>query len=184
MRITGGTVKGYQLAKVKGLALRPTADRVRSSIFNTLGQVLTDLTVLDLFAGSGSLGIESISRGAKRAVFVDNSRQAVALIRKNLIICGFEGVSQVIREELPRGLTTIKKLRCGQFDLIFIDPPYGGAYIEPTITELLQNDLLAPTGTIVAETSTWAKDALPSEILDVRLEQRRTYGSTVVGFYS
>jgi 16S rRNA (guanine966-N2)-methyltransferase len=183
MRITGGTVKGYQLAKVKGLSLRPTADRVRSSIFNALGQTLADLAVLDLFAGSGSLGIESISRGAKRALFVDNSRGAVVLIRKNLSICGFEELSKVIREELPKGLTAIKNLRCGQFDLIFIDPPYGKGLIEPTITKLLENNLLAPNGTIVAESATWAKDTLPFEISNVRLEQRRIYGSTTVSFY-
>ena len=84
MRITGGTVKGQRLAKVRWPDIRPTADMVRGSIFNILGQSLSGLFVLDLFAGTGSLGIESLSRGAKRGVFMDSSRRSLAITRKNV----------------------------------------------------------------------------------------------------
>jgi 16S rRNA (guanine966-N2)-methyltransferase len=184
MRVTGGMVKGHRLIKIKGPHIRPTADMVRNSIFNILGQTLTGLAVLDLFAGTGSLGIECLSRGAKRAVFIDNSQQALAIIKKNLIICGLEELSMVIREELPKGLTKIRNLGCGQFDLVFIDPPYGKGYIEPTINKLVESKLLTQDATVVAESSTSAKVPLPCEIPHLRLQQTRSYGSTVIGLYS
>ena len=90
MRITGGMIRGRRLANVKGVTIRPTSDRVRGSIFDILGQTLTDLRILDLFAGTGSLGIESLSRGAKNAVFVDNSHRALVIIKNNLVTCGYE----------------------------------------------------------------------------------------------
>jgi 16S rRNA (guanine966-N2)-methyltransferase len=184
MRVTGGTVKGRRLIAVKGPHIRPTADMVRNSIFNILGQKLSGLAVLDLFAGTGSLGIECLSRGAKGAVFMDNSRRAVAIIKKNLTICGLEELSMVIREELPKGLTKIGNLGCGQFDLVFLDPPYGRGYIEPTMNELVESSLLSQDATVVAESSTSASDSLPRKIPHLQLQQTRCYGSTVIGFYS
>ncbi|OQY16890.1 MAG: hypothetical protein B6I32_02120 [Desulfobacterium sp. 4572_20] len=97
MRITGGMIKGRRLANLKGVTIRPTSDIVRGAIFDILGQTLTDLRVLDLFAGTGSLGIESLSRGAKKAVFVDSSYRAIAIIKNNLIRCGYEELSMIIR---------------------------------------------------------------------------------------
>jgi len=184
MRVTGGMVKGHRLIQVKGPRIRPTADMVRNSIFNILGQKLTGLAVLDLFAGTGSLGIECLSRGAKGAVFMDNSRQAVAIIKKNLTICGLEELSMVIREELPKGLTKIRNIGYGQFDLVFIDPPYGKGYIEPTINKLVESNLLTQDATVVVESSTSANDPLPCNIPHLRLQHTRSYGSTVIGFYS
>lgn len=177
-------VKGHRLIQVKGPRIRPTADMVRNSIFNILGQKLTGLAVLDLFAGTGSLGIECLSRGAKGAVFMDNSRQAVAIIKKNLTICGLEELSMVIREELPKGLTKIRNIGYGQFDLVFIDPPYGKGYIEPTINKLVESNLLTQDATVVVESSTSANDPLPCNIPHLRLQHTRSYGSTVIGFYS
>ncbi len=92
-------IRGRRLAKIKGFNIRPTSDTVRGSIFNILGQTLTDLSILDLFAGTGSLGIESLSRGAKNAVFVDKSSRALAIIKKNLTICGYDGLSMKKREK-------------------------------------------------------------------------------------
>ncbi len=184
MRVTGGKVKGHRLTKVKGSHIRPTADMVRNSIFNILGQTLTGVTVLDLFAGTGSLGIECLSRGAKRAVFIDNSRRALAIIKKNLTICGLEELSMVIREELPKGLNRIRNLGCGQFDLVFIDPPYGKGHIEPTMNKLVESNLLTHDAMVVAESSTSANDPLPCKIPHLQLQQTRSYGSTVIGFYS
>ncbi|MBW2217733.1 MAG: RsmD family RNA methyltransferase, partial [Deltaproteobacteria bacterium] len=102
MRITGGQVKGRIIASPKGMNIRPTSDRVREAIFNLIGQDLSGLKVLDLFAGTGSLGLESLSRGTQHAVFIDNSQQALKLIRKNLVTCGFENSGTVLRRDLKK----------------------------------------------------------------------------------
>jgi len=184
MRITGGMVKGRRLAKIKGSNIRPTSDMVRGSIFNILGQKLTGLAVLDLFAGTGSLGIESLSRGAKKAVFIDKSIRALATIKKNLTICGYEALSIIAREELPNGLARIQDLGCGQFDLAFIDPPYGKGYIEPTIYKLIEMNLLAKDSRVVVESATNESNPLPSKVHNLRLKLTRSYGSTLIGLYS
>ena len=183
MRITGGTVRGQRLAKVRWPDIRPTADIVRSSIFNILGQNLSDLLVLDLFAGSGSLGIESLSRGAKRSVFVDNSRRALAIVNKNIDMCGFRENSVVIKADLPKGLSQVKNYGFEQFDLVFMDPPYESGYVEPTMIKLIEENLLNQGGVLVVERSTRSTDCLPSSIQDLRLIQTKTYGSTLLGFY-
>lgn len=177
-------VKGRRLVKIKGPYIRPTSDMVRSSIFNILGQTMTGLAILDLFAGTGSLGIESLSRGAKKAVFIDKSSRALAIIKKNLTICGYNALSMIIREELPNGLAHIQDLRCGQFDLVFIDPPYGKGYIKPTIYKLIECDLLAKNSIVVVESSTEANDPLPSKVRNLHLKPTRSYGSTLIGLYS
>jgi len=184
MRITGGMIRGRRLAKIKGVTIRPTSDTVRGSIFDILGQTLTDLRILDLFAGTGSLGIESLSRGAKNAVFVDNSNRAVAIIKNNLTICGYDGLSTVIREKLPNDLSHIQDLGCDQFDLVFIDPPYGKGYIRPTIHKLIDIKLLAKDSRIVVESSKNANDPFPINLYSLQLKLTKSYGSTVIGFYS
>jgi 16S rRNA (guanine966-N2)-methyltransferase len=184
MRITGGMIKGRRLANIKGVTIRPTSDIVRGSIFDILGQTLTDLRVLDLFAGTGSLGIESLSRGAKNAVFVDNSRRALSIIKNNLIMCGYVELSMIIRAKLPNGLSHIQDLGCGQFDVVFIDPPYGKGYIKTTIHKLIDNKLLAKDSRTVVESSKNANDPFPIDLYSLQLKQTKSYGSTVIGFYS
>jgi 16S rRNA (guanine966-N2)-methyltransferase len=183
MRITGGMVKGRRLVNFKGLNIRPTSDMVRGSIFNILGQTMTGLAILDLFAGTGSLGIESLSRGAKKAVFIDKSSRALTIIKKNLTICGYNELSMVIREELPNGLAHIQDLGCAQFDLVFIDPPYGKGYIKSTIYKLKECDLLGKNSRVVVESTTEANDPLPSKVLNLQLKPTRSYGSTLIGLY-
>ncbi len=184
MRITGGMVKGRRLAKIKGSNIRPTSDMVRGSIFNILGHTLNGLAVLDLFAGTGSLGIESLSRGAKKALFVDKSSKALAIIKRNLTMCGYEALSIITREELPNGLARIQGLGCGQFDLVFIDPPYGKGYIEPTIYKLIERDLLAEDSRVVVESAGNEDNPTPSKIHSLELRLTRSYGSTLIGLYA
>jgi len=184
MRITGGMIRGRRLAKIKGSTIRPTSDMVRASIFNILGQTLTDLKILDLFAGTGSLGIECLSRGAKEAVFIDKSRRAIDTIKKNLALCGYEPLSTIIREELPKGLAHIRDLGCGHFDLVFIDPPYGKGYIRPTIYQLMDRDLLAKGCRVVVESSASAHDLFPTKVQNLQLKLTRSYGATLIGLYS
>ena len=183
MRITGGAVSGRRLVSIKELNVRPTSDRVRSSIFNMLGQVLTDLSILDLFAGTGSLGIEALSRGAKRAIFIDKSRRVLDILEKNLIICNYESQGRVIRKNLPNGLSSMRSMGFSQFDLVFIDPPYKKGYIEPTILKLLQYNLLSCKGILVVESSKEDDYFLVDNIQNLKLTRRRSYGSTSIGIY-
>ena len=184
MRITGGIIKNRKLTNIKEADIRPTSDMVRSSVFNILGQELTDLDVLDLFAGTGSLGIESLSRGARKAVFIDKSRKALNIIQKNVTMCGYDKVSAIIKEELPDGLSRIQDSRYGRFDLVFIDPPYKKEYIKSTICKLTECNLLAEEGRIVVESSTKANSPLPSQINELHLKLTRPYGSTLIGIYA
>lgn len=184
MRITGGAVKGRRLANIKGAHIRPTSDMVRASIFNILGQTLNGSAVLDLFAGTGSLGIEALSRGAEKALFIDTSSRAVAIIKKNLSICEYEARSLIAREELPNGLARIRDMRCGGFNLVFIDPPYGKGYIGPTIYRLVDMDLLANNSRVVAESTRNEYNAFPPKVHNLQLTLTRSYGSTLTGFYS
>lgn len=183
MRITGGIIKGRRLKQIKGNDIRPTSDMVKGSIFNILGQALNGCIVLDLFAGTGSLGIESLSRGSEKAVFIDKSMKAFTLIKKNLSICHYEERAIVVREGLPDGLSRIHDLDCGKFDLVFIDPPYGKGYITPTLSNLMDEELLARDSRVVVECSTGIDDELPAKVGDLVLNLTRAYGSTLIGIY-
>ena len=104
MRITGGEARGRHLESPKGMAIRPTSDRVREAVFNIIGQDLSGIRVLDLFAGTGSLGIEALSRGASHAFFVDNSQKSIYLIKKNLVLCGYQDSASVVKINLRHGI--------------------------------------------------------------------------------
>ena len=123
MRIISGTSKGRRLVTPKNQGLRPTSDRVKESVFNILGEIVEEKVVLDLFAGTGNLGIEALSRGARRAIFVEKGRQAVRLIQRNLAQCGMDGRSEIIPKDVNRAIGILKQ-RGESFDVILMDLPY------------------------------------------------------------
>ncbi len=181
MRITGGQAKGRILASPKGQKIRPTADHVREAIFNIIGQDLSGLKVLDLFAGTGSFGLEALSRGALCALFIDNSRESTNLIRKNLMLCGYVDAGIVLRRELKRGLpANHAHLRKG-VDLVFIDPPYGKDSIPPLLRELSRRDLLSRGSRVIAESRKTEK--LPAAVGNLRMTDTRSYGDTRISLY-
>jgi len=182
MRITGGQSKGRLLSTLKGLNIRPSSDKVRETIFNLLGQDVSGMKVLDLFAGTGSLGIEALSRGALSALFIDNSRQAVQLIRKNLTLCGYESSCSVLKRDLIRGLPYGHSLIKNRVDLVFIDPPYGKELIPPILRRLSEKEVLSPSSIVVAESS--KNDQLPSIFAKLRLIDTRIYGETKIDIYN
>lgn len=183
MRITGGMIRGRRLTRIKGSNIRPTSDMVRSSIFNILGQVLNGCITLDLFAGTGCLGIESLSRGSEKAVFIDKSPNALAIVKRNLSICGYEERALVAREELPNGLAGVHNLGFDKFDLVFIDPPYRKGYIPSTLSRLVDEELLATDSRVVVESSTGMGNELPAKVGDLVLNLTRAYGSTLISVY-
>jgi 16S rRNA (guanine966-N2)-methyltransferase len=180
MRIVGGKFRGRSLAGPKSQSIRPTSDRTRESIFNILahayGDPVTDARVLDLFAGTGALGLEALSRSAAFALFVDDGAEARAIIRQNIEALGTAGVSRIFR----RDATKLGDVHPNApFSLVFLDPPYGKDLIAPAIVALDKAGWIARGALIVAEMG--ARDAVP-EGKTLAVEDERRYGKARVVF--
>lgn len=182
MQITGGFLKGRKLyCPPKDLDLiRPLRTRIRKALFDILGQDLPDFKVLDLFAGTGALGIEAISRGASFAVFVDNSPISISIIKKNLKKFNLLDRAQVFKLELPRGLKILSKKFHNFFDLVFITPPYEKGLALKTMKNFPEN-LLKKSVLIIVEERTGIE--LPEKINNFNLLQKRHYGETTLYIY-
>ena len=179
MRIIAGQWRGKTLRSVKGMATRPTSDRVRESLFNILSLRIRDANVLDLFAGTGALGIEALSRGAKSAVFVDESKEAAAVIRKNLEECRLMEKARIIRWNIARNLNCLNRYD-KHFDLIFMDPPYHSGLIAPALAHLTAENCLADSACIVIEHD--ISEDISEDIRHFYLSDQRKYGRTFISF--
>lgn len=168
MRVIAGTAKSIPLKTLEGSATRPTTDRVKESVFSALQFDLEGASVLDLFAGSGQLGIEALSRGADNAVFIDASPSAVKIVKENLKKTRLETQASVLCCDF---LSYLKKCT-QQFSIIFLDPPYAGTMLAEALDAINSFDILAPNGIIVAETH---KD-YPLPLPEGLAAQSRTYG--------
>jgi 16S rRNA (guanine966-N2)-methyltransferase len=182
LRIIGGTAGGRRLTTPSDRNIRPTADRVKEALFNILAghfRSFDGLRVLDLFAGTGNLGIEALSRGAAEVLFVDSGRESLQLIRRNLELVGFTSRGRVMTRDV---LTAIRQIDTGgeQFDLVFLDPPYARGIAQQVLTALAHSQLLADDTVVVAETS--AREILDERYGPLRCHDRRVYGDTAVSF--
>jgi len=175
MRIIGGSARGRTLLAPRGLHTRPTADAVRESLCNILRREIPGAIVLDLFAGTGALALECLSRGAERAVLVDHAQSVMRVIRRNVESAGFAGQVLCLCCDWRAALTRLK----GQalFDLVFLDPPYGRIDLTEILTALATGDLLAPDALIVAEHRTGEPPVLCPPLV---LQDARRYGDTTV----
>jgi 16S rRNA (guanine966-N2)-methyltransferase len=180
VRIIGGRLKGRKLQALKGFDVRPTADRVREALFNILGHRHFNASVLDLFSGTGALGIESLSRGAKSAVFIDKSVQALAVLRKNLNHCGLQDCTQTIQWDIARNLKCLKSYP-ETFDLVFMDPPYKCKFVPATLQHLLKSGCLTTGALLIAEHEVGA--TLEIESARFTCTDSRRYGRTALSFY-
>lgn len=144
MRVITGTARGRRLVEPRDRNIRPTTDMVKEAVFSIVQFDVPGRRVLDLFAGTGQLGIEALSRGAKECVFVDSSLESLSLVRKNLSICGFQG--QVVRSDALSYLA-----RGGKFDLVFIDPPYNAGLYDEVLEKAFGFDILNDGGIILVE---------------------------------
>lgn len=179
MRIIGGDLKGKRLVSVQGVRTRPTADRLRESIFNIISGHLQDSMVLDLFAGTGALGLESLSRGARFAVFIDQSKTVLSVVDRNIQSCGLKKKTKLIKWNIVRNLNCLKEFR-SVFNLVFMDPPYGRYMVEPTLKNLHRRGCLENGAMLVVE-------HIPCEMFDEKqsmytVSDRRKYGKTLVSF--
>jgi 16S rRNA (guanine966-N2)-methyltransferase len=172
-------LRGRKLVSPTGRAIRPTSDRLRESIFNLLGRRVVDAIVLDLFAGTGALGVEALSRGARHAVFVDNSPAALALIARNLKHCRLEARAQCIKWDITLNLNCIDGLGW-TFDLVFIDPPYETGRICPTLRHLKQSQALHPAALLVVEHS--PRESILPDAAGYVVIDRRKVGKALVSF--
>ena len=147
MRVIAGSARGTQLVTPEGEDTRPTTDKVREAVYGSLQFRLRDARVLDLFAGSGAMGIEALSRGAEHCIFIDKSRKAIACITANIKKCRMESVSQVLCTDTLGWLETAKD----KFDIIILDPPYASGIYEKVMQIIKDRELLADDGTVVLE---------------------------------
>jgi 16S rRNA (guanine(966)-N(2))-methyltransferase RsmD len=180
VRIVAGTARGHPLLAPKGRQIRPTSDRVRESLFNVLGQWMDGLSVLDLYAGTGALALEALSRGAERAVLVDQDGEAIRLCRENAEALGFTERAEILALPVARAAPLLAQ-RDQPFDLVFADPPYAARAVSDTL-ELVERDrLLATDGTLVIEHDRREPAVDRSGGLS-RVDQRR-FGDTRVSLY-
>ena len=188
MRITGGTARGCRLTgpKRKNHSIRPTSDLVRQAIFNILGNRISTATVLDLCAGTGSFGLEALSRGAESVVFVDNDPDALEIIGLNLRACFKQPPARVFKLDLTRdkNLEILQKqLPEGyQCTLIFLDPPYEKKLAVKLLKMVQRSGLPADNAIVIAEER--QNQHLPTEIERLQLSDRRRYGETGLWFYT
>ena len=177
MRVITGKARGVTLKTPEGLQTRPTTDRVKEALFSVIQFDVPTATILDLFGGTGQLGIEALSRGAKRAVFVDESDKACRLIRENLKRTRMEQEGTVVRSDYLAYLS-----RCSEkFDIIFLDPPYAEVFLENALKRITEIDILQSGGIIVAERPL-DKD-LPYEFEGYTRSKDYKYGNTLITLY-
>ena len=179
LRIIGGTLKGKKLYSVRNTSIRPTADKLRESIFNILSQRVMNAVVIDLFAGTGALGIEALSRGAESVLFVDNANGALFVLRKNIDSCMLDQKANIIKWNIRQNLNCIKSKK-QHFDLIFLDPPYDKNLIKPTLVNLEKSHSLKNGACIVVEHSLF--EPIPTDLFAFDLFDQRKYGKTLVSF--
>ncbi|MFA4874362.1 MAG: 16S rRNA (guanine(966)-N(2))-methyltransferase RsmD [bacterium] len=177
MRVISGTAKGHKLVAPKGQRVRPALDKVKGAIFNILFDV-SDARALDLFAGSGAIGIEALSRGAAQAVFVEEWSEAVAAIRRNLDHCKVAERGRVLQMKVERAIKLLGREGV-QFDLVFVDPPYLKDLVNPTLRILTDSRLLHDGSLVIVEHH-------PKEPIDppegLALTDSRKYGQTLISF--
>ncbi len=149
MRVISGSARGRRLKELSGMETRPTTDKVKESLFNIIQFELAGRQVLDLFSGTGQLGIEALSRGAASCTFVDARRDAAALVRENIELCGFQTAARVVQGDALSFLSACRE----KFDVVLLDPPYQSNLLDQSLAALVRFDILRECGIIVCESA-------------------------------
>ena len=179
MRVISGCARGKKLKTIKGLKTRPTADRVKESLFNILQNRLPGAYCLDLFAGSGALGIEALSRGAQKCLFIEKSARCVKIIKENLLHCQLAHRGEVWHKDAVAALNLLAKC-APQFDLIFVDAPYGSSVLAPVLEKIALSKTLDRNGLLIVEHH--GQDCLWQEQDFWRVYREKKYGNTMITF--
>ena len=178
MRIIAGKRKGLLIKTIDGDSTRPTRDMVREALFSILTNKIVDCKFLDLFAGSGAIGIEALSRGASESYFSDINPQCIRVIKENIAKAKFENESQVYNLDYKQ---VLKKLRGNKFDIIFIDPPYNKGMGVDAINLISDYDLLSDDGIVILETDT--NEEVPEKIGDLEVYNNKRYGRNILNLF-
>lgn len=181
MRVISGTARGTKLLSLEGLNTRPTLDRVKEALFNILQFEIKDAKVLDLFSGSGALGIEALSRGAALAVFADNSKDAVKIITQNIENTRLSKNAEVIKDDYQSVLDKLKKEN-KQFDIIFLDPPYKEDFALKALEKIIKYNLLTKDGIVILETNDANKNHELLSVNGIEIFDERKYGRVILIF--
>ena len=180
MRIISGTAKGTKLYTLEGLETRPTLDRVKESLFNIIFNKIKESTVLDLFSGSGAIGLEFASRGAKKVYLCDKSKSACEIIKKNIEKTHLEKNVELINMDFIKAIQELKKIKV---DIIYLDPPYKTDFIKIAIEELEKTEIIADNSLLIAETD--EKDKITKQIENIKgieIVDVRKYGRAYILF--
>lgn len=175
MRVISGTARGTKLDSIDSLSTRPTLDRVKESLFNIISNKIEDSSVLDIFAGSGAIAVEFLSRGCAKAVLCDQSVEAIKVINKNLEKTHLKQNAKVINMDYKKCLQNLSDNN-KKFDIIFIDPPYKADFAVDTVKIILSSRLLEKDGIIIIETDEQDRDIEELKELNVEIYDRRKYG--------
>ena len=179
MRIISGKARGTKLYTLDGTATRPTLDRVKESLFNIIQNDIEDSTVLDLFSGSGAIGLEFLSRGAKRAVLCDSSKDAIKIIKQNVQKTHFEEKVEVYNMEFTK---LVERLQNQKFDIIYIDSPYATDFIKISLEKIIEYELVNENTKIIVETDDETRILNQIEKMDVEITDKRKYGRATIIF--
>ena len=180
MRVIAGTAKGRPLKAVSGIGTRPTTDKVKEAIFSMIGPYFTSGRGLDLYAGTGGLGIEALSRGLEHVIFIDLASASIQIIQDNLRVVGFADQAEVYRNDSLRALKLLQRRKLS-FDLVFLDPPYNMKSVEDILRQMQLMDLLNDEATIVAEHE--ASHEYAEAFADFTRRKHNHYGDTAVSIY-
>jgi len=180
MRILAGTAKGRKLTAVKTGGTRPTRDSVKESIFGMIQGHVERSAVLDLFAGTGNLGLEALSQGAKKAIFVEKHRTCLRVLTRNRDLCGFQDRAEIIPLDVAVALRVLMR-RTEKVDLVFIDPPYGSGYVDKALRFINAHDIVNEGGMVVVEHDA-AENPSP-QWKRLSLEKQKRHGNTVISIF-
>jgi 16S rRNA (guanine(966)-N(2))-methyltransferase RsmD len=180
LRVISGSAKGHGLKTIKGDATRPTSDKVKGAVYNIIAAHIDGSAVLDMFAGTGSMGIEALSRGASSAVFFDKSMQCCRIIKENLEHTKLTEKALVFNMDYASGINKMQ-LEGRKFDIIIMDPPYNKNFIQEALKLLTKNDIIVDDGIIIAEHS--VLDKLPESCGKLKIIDTRKYGDTMITIY-
>lgn len=180
MRVISGQFRGRKLEKLEGMDIRPTSDRVKESLFNMLGARLFDCAFLDLFAGTGGIGIEAYSRGATQVVFIDESAKSIKVLKTNLEKLQIQEQVEVYNTDY---INAINKLASDnrKFDIIFIDPPYLKGYAQNALVQLADNKVLKEDAIVIIEHD--IQDKMPESAGNLNMQRQKKYGNTMLSLY-
>ena len=178
MRVIAGAAKGHKLQTIEGLNTRPTTDRFKEPLFNIIAFDLPESRFLDLFSGSGAIGIEALSRGADTAVFVEQAAECQKVIAENLTHTKLMERARLIKSDVLTGLAQLSAEKA-TFDIIFMDPPYAAGLAEPTLEKIVSGGLLAPEGMVIVERSAQIPLA---PIKGLYVDREKNYKTPVITF--